>query len=186
MSAVRLVSAAVLPLLLAACSRDAAPEAAPAPPAVAAPAPEAPPLAPEARKLADVPDSAIAEGPTSRDPFRTFSTATPPPKDTRPRKSRHFALDQLKLVGLVTGTPTPRAMLVDPTGKGWVVTPGELVGSPEPVREGDRVASASWRVDRIREGDVVLVREDAAHRDAPIETKVLALPREPVLAAIDD
>jgi type IV pilus assembly protein PilP len=33
----------------------------------------------------------------------------------------------------------------------------------------------NWRVDRIREGDLVLVREDPAHADVPPATRVIAL-----------
>jgi type IV pilus assembly protein PilP len=90
-------------------------------------------------------------------------------------------------VGLVTGALTPRAMLVDPAGKGVVVTQGELVGKPEVVRgarEGDYLAS--WRVDRIRTGDVVLVREDAGNPEAAPATRTLSLPAEPLLATQDD
>ena len=44
---------------------------------------------------------------------------------------------------------------------------------------------ASFRVDRIREGDVVLVREDPSRAGSPGATRVLALPREPLLQADD-
>ncbi len=124
-----------------------------------------------------IPDAALVEGPGSRDPFRAFAATTPaPPPDTRPRKAHRIPVDQLKLVALITHTATPRAMLVDPTGKGYIVTEGELVGRPE--RDGDELAS--FRVDRIRDGDVVLMREGA-----PAATRVLALPRAPLLQADD-
>jgi type IV pilus assembly protein PilP len=149
------------------------------PPPASAPAAEveaaAPPRGP-------IPDGALVEGPSSRDPFRAFKPVEPPPPpDTRPRKAHRIPLDQLKLVALVTHTATPRAMLVDPSGKGYVVTQGELVGRPEP--DGDHFAS--FRVDRIRDGDVVLVREGASDPRAPASTRVLALPREPLLQAED-
>ena len=125
----------------------------------------------------------LVEGPSSRDPFRAFAaTPAPPPEDTRPRKARRVSVDQLKLVALVTHTATPRAMLVDPAGKGYIVTRGELVGRPEPSGDGERFAS--FRVDRIRDGDVVLVREDPTSPGAA-STRVLALPREPLLQADD-
>jgi type IV pilus assembly protein PilP len=72
-------------------------------------------------------------------------------------------------------------MLVDPSGKGYVVTPGELVGRPE--TEGGR--TASFRVDRIREGDVVLVREVANDPTGVAATRVLALAHAPLLQADD-
>ena len=75
-------------------------------------------------------------------------------------------------------------MLVDPAGKGYVVTRGEArPGRPEPAGNGERFAS--FRVDRIREGDVVLIREDPMSPGAPTSTRVLALPRDPLLQADD-
>lgn len=125
----------------------------------------------------------LASGPSSggRDPFEPTSAATlqPPPKtrDVLPRKSKRFALDELKLVGIVSGSSdAPRAMLIDPRGKGWVVTRGELIGRPETLRDRNGDHAVSWRVDRIRESDVVLVREDVAHSTlVPSATRVLAL-----------
>jgi type IV pilus assembly protein PilP len=182
-----------LGLLVTACApapqRDAAPEplAVARHPEKAAPTLEAPAPEAAAPKLTFVPDEALIETRDSRDPFRSFDAARPPtPTDARPRKSRHYALDELKLVGLVTSTATPRAMLLDPAGKGWIVTQGELVGKPEEVRSGGEVIVASWRVDRIRAGDVVLVREDPAHREGALATRVLAMPHEAAPQAIDD
>jgi type IV pilus assembly protein PilP len=132
-------------------------------------------------------DDAMVEGPGSRDPFRAFPEAPkPPPPDARPRKARRIPVDQLKLVALVTNTATPRALLVDPAGKGYIVTQGELVGRPEPAGASgdDGEHYASFRVDRIREGEMVLVREDAAGR-LPAATRVLSLPRQPLLQADD-
>jgi type IV pilus assembly protein PilP len=180
-------------LLVTACAPAPQRDAPPAPlaatppsekstPTIEAPVPEA-----AAPKLTIVSDEAMVESRDSRDPFRSFDAARPPtPTDLRPRKSRHYALDELKLVGLVTSTNPPRAMLLDPAGKGWVVTQGELVGKPEEVRSGGEVIAASWRVDRIRSGDVVLVREDPAHREGALATRVLAMPHEAPPQAIDD
>jgi hypothetical protein len=145
--------------------------------------PAAAPIAAEAPAIAA---EAIAEGPDSRDPFRPFLEPTVrPPKDP-PRKSKRYAIDQLRLVALVTRVDTPRAMLVDPTGKGWIVTPGEIVGRPEVVRAGGGEHAMSWRVDRIRANDVVLVREDPARPELPMATRVLALRTDPPRATDDD
>ncbi len=179
-------------LVVAACAPEAPRDAAPGPLTVApraqvvAPATEAP-LPEAAPKLTVVPHDEIVETRDSRDPFRSFDAAKPvTPPDARPRKSKRYAVDELKLVGLVTSTATPRAMLLDPAGKGWVVTQGELVGRPEEVRDGSEVVTASWRVDRIRAEDVVLVKEDPAHRERALATRVLALPREAPPQFIDD
>jgi type IV pilus assembly protein PilP len=180
-------------VLLTACAPESVRDAAPGPLAPALLAPSAAPANEPAAAAADatpkltvVGDESLVESHDSRDPFRTFDAARPPPSDDRPRKSRRYSVDELHLVGLVTSTATPRAMLLDPAGKGWIVTQGELVGKPEEVRAGNEVIAASWRVDRIRAGDVVLVREDPAHREASLATRVLALPREAPVQAIDD
>jgi type IV pilus assembly protein PilP len=179
-------------VLLTACAPESVRDAAPGPLAPALLAPSAAPAnepaaaADATPKLTVVGDESLVESRDSRDPFRTFDAAKPPPTDARPRKSRRYSVDELHLVGLVTSTATPRAMLLDPAGKGWIVTPGELVGKPEEVRAGNEIIVASWRVDRIRAGDVVLVREDPAHREGSLATRVLALPREAPVQAIDD
>jgi type IV pilus assembly protein PilP len=119
----------------------------------------------------------------SRDPFRSFAKLFADQGKTRVKSQRqvvldHFAIDDLKLIGLVTHTDTPRAMLVDPSGRGWVVTKGQFIGRAEVVHAGGPGGvdyELNWRVDRIREGDLVLVREDPAHADVPPATRVIAL-----------
>lgn len=130
-----------------------------------------------------------------RDPFEPAAivVAPPPPDkdaDVRKRKSKRFGVEELKLIGIVSGAEAPRAMLVDPRGKGWVVTRGDLIGRPEVLHDSGGDHRVSWRVDRIRESDVILVREDATHSIAPpSSTRVLALHRDPVIsddAELDD
>jgi type IV pilus assembly protein PilP len=128
----------------------------------------------------------FAETERSRDPFRSFAKMFSEQGKTRVKSQRqvlldHYAIDDLKLIGLVTRTETPRAMLVDPTGRGWVVIKGQFIGRPEVVHAGGPGGvdyELNWRVDRIREGDLVLVREDPAHSDIPPATRVIALRTE--------
>jgi len=125
----------------------------------------------------------FAETEHSRDPFRSFAKLFSEQSKTRVRSQRlvlldHYAVDDLKLIGLVTNTDTPRAMLVDPTGKGWVVTKGQFICRPEVVHAsgpGGVDYELNWKIDRIREGDLVLVREDPAHSDVPAATRVISL-----------
>jgi type IV pilus assembly protein PilP len=134
-------------------------------------------------------EDALVEGPASRDPFHAYAPAPGPgpgPKDAR-RKARRIPIDPLRVVALVTNTTEPRALLVDPSGKGYIVKVGELVGRPEPsgASGDDAYRTASYRVDRIREGDVVLVREDQASPQSAPPTRVLSLPRDPPPVADD-
>jgi type IV pilus assembly protein PilP len=69
-------------------------------------------------------------------------------------------------------------MLVDPTGKGHVVRRGDFVGRADVVQMTGGTGATyelNWRLDRIRDGDVVLVREDPNNPDVPAATKVIPL-----------
>ncbi|MFT3776274.1 MAG: hypothetical protein QM820_63830 [Minicystis sp.] len=157
-------------LALAACSSAPAPSPAGTAPATIAAAPTVAPPAESDRSAprAPVDEGALAAGERARDPFQASPVPpAPPPDDHWPRKSKHYSVDQLQLVGVVTRIAEPRAMLVDPKGKGWIVAAGDLVGR----REG----AASWRVDRVREREVVLVREDPESPGSAMVTRVLAM-----------
>ena len=70
-----------------------------------------------------------------------------------------YALDELKLIGIVTRVEPAKAMLVDPSGKGFVVQRGQFVGRADVVQAAGAsgtVYEINWRVDRIRSSDVVL------------------------------
>jgi len=130
------------------------------------------------------------ESERSRDPFRSFSNMFVEEARSRVKSQRevvldNFALDELKLVGIVLRANPPVAMLVDPAGKGHTIKRGQFVGRPEVVQEGHRGAAyeVNWRVDRIRDGDVVFVREDPQNPDVPSATKVIPLRPESALGA---
>jgi type IV pilus assembly protein PilP len=124
----------------------------------------------------------FAESDINRDPFRSFAAdLMQQTKKTlliqRKVLVDKYALEELKLVGLVTGTPS-RALLIDPTGFGWIAKVGDFVGKPELVHSGGPSGAdvpINWRVDRIRAGDVVFIREDPSHPEIPPTTRVIAL-----------
>lgn len=127
----------------------------------------------------------FAESDRSRDPFRSFAQLFAEEAKGRVRSQRQVLLDQysvdeLKLVGIVSRIVPARAMLVDPTGKGHVIQRGQFVGRPEIVQGGTSGADyeINWRVERIRDGDIVLVREDPANPDVPSATRVIPLRAE--------
>ena len=89
-----------------------------------------------------------------------------------------FAIDELKLIGIVTRAEPARAMLVDPHGTGHVVQRGQFVGKADIVQAAGRTGASyeiNWRVDRIRDGDIVLIREDPSNPDVPSATRVIPL-----------
>ncbi|HSN99523.1 MAG TPA: hypothetical protein VLS89_14605, partial [Candidatus Nanopelagicales bacterium] len=138
---------------------------------------ELPPL-----PLREFAESDFSESDRSRDPFRSFESMFATQAKTRITIQRQvlvdrYALDELKLVGVVSRSPA-RALLTDPTGLGWVVKVGDFVGKAEIVHTGGpggADVAINWRVDRIRDSDVVFIREDPAHPEIPPTTRVIAL-----------
>ncbi|AUX25064.1 typeIV pilus assembly protein pilP [Sorangium cellulosum] len=140
-------------------------------------APEMPPL-----PLREFQEADFTESDRSRDPFRSFESLFATQARGRVTIQRQvlvdrFALDELKLVGVVSRAPA-RALLTDPTGLGWVVKVGDFVGKAEIVHSGGPTGvdvAVNWRVDRIRDSDVVFIREDPSHPEIPPTTRVIAL-----------
>ncbi len=124
----------------------------------------------------------FVESDHNRDPFRSFlvqsQAVTKQALNQRKIELAQYAIDELKLVAIVLGADRPRAMFVDPAGKGTVVYKGTFVCRPEVVHLGGSNGpeyQLNWRVDRIRDGDVVLIREDPAQPAIPPATRVVPL-----------
>jgi type IV pilus assembly protein PilP len=121
---------------------------------------------------------------SNRDPFFSYSEVIKPlrtadPGQTRPQAlADRFALDELKLVGIVTGNTAPRAMFLDPERRGWIVGLGQFLGRAETVKTGGALGAEyelNWKVDRIRENDVVFIRETPGRPNVPSATRVVSL-----------
>jgi type IV pilus assembly protein PilP len=131
----------------------------------------------------EISEAEFIENERSRDPFRSFAKTFVQEARTRERSQREvllsqYSVDELKLIGIVTRITPAKAMLVDPTGRGHVIQRGQFLGRADMVQAGGRSGATyevNWRVDRIREGDVVLVREDPNNPDLPSATKVIPL-----------
>jgi type IV pilus assembly protein PilP len=158
---------------------------------------QAPP--PPAQRQADLPSAAATSTPAAaqaeysendfvendrnRDPFRSYArsfvdTGRKPTLNQRAVVLPQYSVDELKLVAIVTGGDYPRAMLVDPAGKGWVVKRGDFLGRPDVVHTGGSNGTdyqLNWRVDRVRDGDLVLLREDPAQPGIPPATRVIPI-----------
>jgi len=168
-----------------ACGTSASTTTAPPPPATARAAQAAPSASagPLPDKIEHV-ENEFTESDRSRDPFRSFASMFVEDKSkqhTGPQVQvllGQYSIDELKLVGISLGGDYPRAMLVDPTTKGWVVKKGDYIGRPDTVHVGGTNGTdyqLNWRIDRIRDGDVVLTREDPAQPMVPPATRVLPL-----------
>lgn len=177
----------VVASVLAACEEKMMTDNPPAP--GAPPPPEAAAAAAAAAQSAAAPprvrieESDFVESDRNRDPFRSFARAFVEETKGRSGTQREvvladYSLDELKLIGIVTRMQPAKAMLVDPTGKGHVVQRGQFVGRPDVVQGTGRSGSTyevNWRVENIRDGDVVLVRSDPANPDVPTATRVIPL-----------
>lgn len=127
----------------------------------------------------------FSETERSRDPFRSFQEVFVE-KTGRSNVQRarvlleEYALDDLKLIGVISRIVPAKAMVVDPTGKGHVIHRNDLVGRAERVQAAasPQEFEVNWRVERIRESDVVFVREDPTNPDVPSATRVLSLRAE--------
>lgn len=120
------------------------------------------------------------ESASNRDPFRDFSEPSGPrPKDTPTEEKQDvlvskYSLEELKIVGIITGS-APRVLVEDPTSLGWVLRVGDFVGREETVRGGQGTnIPTRWRLDRIRENDVVFIRE-SPDPSTPATTRVLSM-----------
>lgn len=182
-----LLSAAVLVLAVAACEEEimtadevgAGPAPAPAPTATAAADAG---TGDAAAYVPEFSENDFVENDESRDPFRNFATLFLQQAKQRTvvqrkvRASQH-ALDELTLSGIIS-RGEKRALVIDPNGLGWVLRTGDYVGKAELVTTGGPTGvdvALNWRVDRIRESDVVFLREDPAHPEIPPTTRVMYL-----------
>jgi type IV pilus assembly protein PilP len=124
----------------------------------------------------------FSENERSRDPFRSFAKTFADEARSKVKSQREvvldqYAVDELRLVGLVTRIQPERALLIDPTGKGHILQRGQFVGRAELVQGGASGAEyeINWRVERIRDSDIVLVRDDPTNPDVPSATRIIPL-----------
>ena len=178
---------ALLSLLVVACAEDppATPVRAAGAPTPARPAPtaSAPAVNEPPPPKFDIVESEFSESERSRDPFRSFLSIFKEQDKGTTKSQREvvlsqFGIDELKLIGIVTRVDPAKAMLVDPDGTGHVVQRGQFVGKADIVQAAGRTGASyeiNWRVDRIRAGDIVLIREDPSNPDVPSATRVIPL-----------
>jgi type IV pilus assembly protein PilP len=134
-------------------------------------------------------DSDFVESELNRDPFRSYAAelrAKAPIVAQRLVLMPETPIDDMKLIAIVSGIDQPRAMIVDTKGVGYVTTRGDFVGKADVVQGGGSESlpvSLNWRVDRIRDAEVVLAREDPTAPNRPPLTKVIPLHAEPEISA---
>ncbi len=138
-----------------------------------------------AKEVQEYSENDFVENDRNRDPFRSFAIAAVPTKAPVTNQIvgilGDYSVDELKLNAIVMSSEGPLAMIVDPSHKGWTVKKGDYVGRAETVHTGGQNGAdyfLTWRVDRIREGDIVFIREDRANPAVPPATRVVSLHQE--------
>ena len=113
-------------------------------------------------------DEDFVESERNRDPFRAYNL-TPgagknpelPPDPQRPVVMPDTNVEEMRLIAVVLGLARPKAMLTAPDGVGYVVQRGDYLGKAKVLAAtGSVPLTLNWRVDRIREHEIVLTRQD--------------------------
>jgi len=127
-------------------------------------------------------DEDFNESVRNRDPFKSYSTvfrARGPEDSQRPVIMPTTAIEEMRLIAIVTGLSRPKAMLVDPAGVGHVIERGDYIGRPKVIQASGSVSmTLNWRVDRIRDNEVVLTQQDPADPTRIALTKIIPLREE--------
>lgn len=127
-------------------------------------------------------DEDFVESLRNRDPFRAYSItfrAKAPDEMQRRVIMPTTAVEEMRLIAIVTGVPRPKAMLVDTAGVGYTVERGDYIGRPKIIQATGSVSMAlNWRVDRIRENEVVLTQQDPSDPTRSALTKIIPLSDE--------
>lgn len=124
-------------------------------------------------------DEDFVESLRNRDPFRSYTIEfrAKVSEDVQRRVIMpSTAIEEMALIAIVTGMPRPKAMLVDTAGVGHVVERGDYVGRPRLIQAAGSVSMAlNWRVDRIRDNEVVLTQQDPTDPTRSALTKIIPL-----------
>ncbi len=133
----------------------------------------------KAREPLVLKDEDFVESLRNRDPFRSYSLAfrARAPEEMQRRVIMPLTgVEEMRLIAIVTGLPRPKAMLVDPSGVGYVVERGDYIGRPKVIQATGSVSmTLNWRVDRIRENEVVLTQQDPTDPTRTALTKIIPL-----------
>lgn len=151
--------------------------------------------APDAGAGPEVPqyrDEDFVEANENRDPFHNYAALFQAQAPTSSEVTRDVIMsdtgvEEMRVIGIVTGVADPRAMIVDRDGVGHTVRRGDWLGRNEVVQAGgteELPVTLNWRVERIRANQVVLTREDPTAPNRPPLTRVLPLRDEQEEAAL--
>jgi type IV pilus assembly protein PilP len=94
-------------------------------------------------------------------------------------KMPETAVEEMRLIAIISGLTRPKAMLTDQHGVGYVVERGDYIGRPKVFQTTGSVAmTLNWRVDRIRDTEVVLTRQDPQELGRPPLSRIISMHEE--------
>ncbi len=129
-------------------------------------------------------DDDFVESEHNRDPFRSYASAfrshgvadAAEGNTQRPVIMPTTAVESMRLIAIIGGMPRPKAMLVDLSGVGYVVERGDYIGRAKVLQTTGSVSmTLNWRIDRIRENEVVLTRADPTDPTRPPLTRIISM-----------
>ncbi|MET0390179.1 MAG: hypothetical protein ABW321_29675 [Polyangiales bacterium] len=129
-------------------------------------------------------DDDFVESERHRDPFRSFNLnarTNPSGPEVQMETQRlvimpEVAVEEMRLIAVITGLARPKAMLVDPRNVGYVVQRGDYIGRPKVFQTTGSVAmTLNWRVDRIRDNEIVLTRQDPSDPGRPPLSRIISM-----------
>ena len=125
-------------LLSGGCSKDE--QSSPAPPAHKANGKNTPPPVQKQQSSASMPtvNSTSLDFVSRKDPFKPYVTEkAQPEKGAGPLRTadllpiQSYEVSKFKVVGIIVGLKENRALVIDPSGKGYVVKKGMLIGDSD-------------------------------------------------------
>ena len=130
-------------------------------------------------------DDDFVESERHRDPFRNLNTVTHAREVEVAAETQRMvimpetAVEQMRLIAVITGLERPKAMLVDGRNVGYVVQRGDYVGRPKVFQTTGSVAmTLNWRVDRIRDDEIVLTQQDPSDPGRPPLSRIIGMHSE--------
>ena len=127
-------------------------------------------------------DDDFVESERHRDPFRSFSLGSRSKGVEAPADNQRMVImpetpvEEMKLIAVISGLTRPKAMLTDSKNVGYVVQRGDYVGRPKVFQSTGSVAmTLNWRVERIRDNEVVLTRQDPAEQGRPPLSRIISM-----------
>jgi type IV pilus assembly protein PilP len=127
-------------------------------------------------------DDDFVESEHNRDPFRSYSASFSKRGPDAPQSSQRAvimpetALEEMKLIAVISGLSRPKAMLTDKHNVGYVVQRGDYIGRPKFIQTAGSVAiTMNWRVDRIRETELVLTLQDPQNLSALPLSRIIGM-----------